>query len=104
MSWRRLSIPPAQSQSRAVRTTGRQIYNWRVIARKPTVRCGARLSGAGHRPSRKRTAMPTLPQDLQKLTDAMDAADKAAEELSAALSDQDFFWRQIGRASCRERV
>ena len=40
--------------------------------------------------------MPTLPEDLQRLTDAMNDADRAAEELSATLSDQDFFWRPDG--------
>lgn len=40
--------------------------------------------------------MPTLPDDLQRLTDAMNAADKAADDLSAALSDTEFFWRPDG--------
>ncbi len=40
--------------------------------------------------------MPTLPEDLQRLLDVMNAADTAAEELSASLSDEDFFWRPDG--------
>jgi hypothetical protein len=42
--------------------------------------------------------MPNLPEDLQRLIDTMNAADKAAEDLSAALPDQDFFWRPDGGA------
>lgn len=41
-------------------------------------------------------AMPTLPDDIQRLVDAMNAADTAAEELSSPLSDEDFFWRPDG--------
>ncbi len=37
--------------------------------------------------------MPTLPEYLHGLADAMNAADAAAEELSSSLSDEDFFWR-----------
>ncbi|MDQ3417835.1 MAG: DinB family protein [Acidobacteriota bacterium] len=40
--------------------------------------------------------MTTLPEDLQRLADAMNAADTAAEELSTSLSDEDFFWRPDG--------
>lgn len=40
--------------------------------------------------------MPTLPEDLQRLFNAMDAADTAAEELSALLSDEEFFWQPDG--------
>ena len=42
--------------------------------------------------------MPTLPEDLQRLFDAMNDADTAAEKLSSALSDDDFFWRPDGGA------
>ena len=37
--------------------------------------------------------MDTLPPDLQKLRDDMDAADRAAEALSARLTDEQFFWQ-----------
>ena len=40
--------------------------------------------------------MPTLPEDVQRLTDAMNAADKVAEDLTAGLSDSDFFWQPGG--------
>ena len=40
--------------------------------------------------------MPTLPDDVQKLIEDMNAADRVAEELSAGLSDEDFFWRPDG--------
>ena len=40
--------------------------------------------------------MPTLPEDLQRLFNAMNDADTAAEELSALLSDEEFFWRPDG--------
>jgi len=40
--------------------------------------------------------MQTPPDDLQRLADAMNAADKAAEDLTAGLSDEDFFWRPDG--------
>jgi hypothetical protein len=37
--------------------------------------------------------MTPLPEDLQQLTDAMNAADEAAERLSARVSDEEFFWQ-----------
>lgn len=37
--------------------------------------------------------MTTLPADLQSLSDAMDAADRTAEDLAARLTDEQFFWR-----------
>lgn len=37
--------------------------------------------------------MTSLPPDLQQLWDAMDAADRAAEALSARLTDEEFFWQ-----------
>ena len=40
--------------------------------------------------------MPTLPDDLQRLTEVMNAADKAAQDLSRGLSDKDFFWQPDG--------
>lgn len=38
----------------------------------------------------------TLPEDLQRLTDDMDAADAAAERLAASLTDAEFFWQPDG--------
>ena len=40
--------------------------------------------------------MPTLPEDVQRLIEAMDAADRNAEQISSELSDEDFFWRPAG--------
>lgn len=40
--------------------------------------------------------MPTLPVDAQRLIEDMNTADRAAEELAAGLSDQDFFWGPDG--------
>ena len=37
--------------------------------------------------------MPDLPADLRPLYDAMDAADAAADALSARLTDEEFFWQ-----------
>ena len=37
-----------------------------------------------------------LPGDLQRLSDDMDAADAAAERLSASLTDAEFFWQPDG--------
>lgn len=40
--------------------------------------------------------MPPLPPDLQGLTDAMTAADDAAEALAGGLADDEFFWQPDG--------
>jgi hypothetical protein len=53
----------------------------------------AAVFAAGQQSSRKRTGMPTLPEDLQLLIHAMDAADRAAERLATQLNDTAFFWR-----------
>ena len=37
--------------------------------------------------------MPALPPDLQKFHDDIDSADRRAEGLTAALTDEQFFWR-----------
>src|SRR5688500_4741710 len=37
-----------------------------------------------------------LPEALQRLSDDMDAADAAAERLSASLTDAEFFWQPDG--------
>jgi hypothetical protein len=37
--------------------------------------------------------MTSLPADLKKLTDAMDAADAAADALAARVTDEEFFWQ-----------
>lgn len=37
-----------------------------------------------------------LPDDLQRLSDAMDAADAAADALAARVSDEQFFWQPDG--------
>jgi hypothetical protein len=37
--------------------------------------------------------MPSLPSDLQQLSDAMTEADRAADALAARVSDEEFFWR-----------
>ena len=38
----------------------------------------------------------TLPADLQQLSDAMDAADAAADALAARVTDEQFFWQPDG--------
>src|SRR5688500_8253150 len=40
--------------------------------------------------------MPALPPDLQKFHDDVDAADRRAEGLTAALTDEQFSWRPDG--------
>ena len=40
--------------------------------------------------------MPALPPDLQKFHDDVEAADRKAEGLTAALTDEQFFWRPDG--------
>ncbi|HJR59241.1 MAG TPA: DinB family protein [Vicinamibacterales bacterium] len=37
--------------------------------------------------------MTSLPDDLQKLLDAMNAADDAADALASRVTDEEFFWR-----------
>jgi hypothetical protein len=47
------------------------------------------LSGENH-------TMPTLPADLQRILDEIDAADRAGEALATTATDEQFHWRPRG--------